>query len=68
MFRSDALQVRVEKRAFGSAGSKTGVMTFVFAYTLNKEYALLCCIGQSWQTIHGRLPATQPQRAERRRW
>jgi Carboxypeptidase regulatory-like domain len=50
VFRSDALQVRVEKRAFGSAGSKTGVMTFVFAYTFNKEYALLCCIGQSWQT------------------
>ena len=50
MFRSDALQVRVEKRAFGNAGSKTGVMTFVFAYTFNKEYALLCCIGQSWQT------------------
>ena len=53
VFRSDALQVRVEKRAFGNAGSHTGVMTFVFSYTFNKEYALLCCIGQSWQTVTG---------------
>jgi hypothetical protein len=49
-FRSDALQVRLEKRAFGDANSSLGVMTIVFSYTLNKEYALLCCIGQSWQT------------------
>jgi hypothetical protein len=49
-FRSDALQVRLEKRAFGDANSAGGVMTIVFSYTLNKEYALLCCIGQSWQT------------------
>jgi hypothetical protein len=50
VFRSDALQVRLEKRAFGDANSAGGVMTIVFSYTLNKEYALLCCIGQSWQT------------------
>jgi hypothetical protein len=50
VFRSDALQVRLEKRAFGNAGSALGVMTIVFSYTLNKEYALLCCIGQTWQT------------------
>jgi hypothetical protein len=50
VFRSDALQVRVEKRAFGNSGSHGGVMTFVLSYTFSKEYALLCCIGQSWQT------------------
>ncbi len=53
VFRSDALQVRVEKRAFGGPDSKTGVMTFVLSYTFNKEYALLCCLGQSWQTTTG---------------
>ena len=50
VFRSDALQVRLEKRAFGNANSALGVMTIVFSYTLNKEYALLCCVGQNWQT------------------
>jgi len=50
VFRSDALQVRVEKRAFGGADSHAGIMTFVLSYTFSKEYALLCCIGQSWQT------------------
>jgi len=53
VFRSDALQVRVEKRAFGTADSKAGIMTFVLSYTFNKEYALLCCLGQSWQTTTG---------------
>jgi hypothetical protein len=50
VFRSDALQFRFEKRAFGSANSRAGVATFVFSYTFSKEYALLCCVGQSWQT------------------
>jgi len=53
VFRSDALQVRVEKRAFGTPDSKAGVMTFVLSYTFNKEYALLCCLGQSWMTTTG---------------
>jgi hypothetical protein len=50
VFRSDALQVRVEKRAFGNAHSASGMMTFTLSYTFSKEYALLCCLGQSWQT------------------
>ncbi len=50
VFRSDALQVRFEKRAFGTANSHAGILTFVLSYTFSKEYALLCCIGQSWQT------------------
>jgi len=47
------LHLRVEKRAFGDATSPTGIMTFVVSYTFSKEYALLCCVGQSWQTNTG---------------
>ena len=60
VFRSDALQVRVEKRAFGGADSHAGVMTFVLSYTFNKEYALLCCKGQSWQTNTGAILQLSP--------
>jgi hypothetical protein len=52
-FRSDALHIRVTKQAFGDASSSTGIMTFVLSETFSKEYALLCCIGQSWQTNEG---------------
>jgi hypothetical protein len=52
-FRSDALQVRFEKRAFGDSNSKVGVMTFTLAWTFSKEYAQTCCVGQSWQTNTG---------------
>jgi len=52
-FRSDALQVRFEKRAFGSADGNLGIMTWVLAWTFSKEYAMTCCIGQSWQTVTG---------------
>jgi hypothetical protein len=50
-FRSDALQVRFEKKAFGDAASSAGVLTWIFSWTFSKEYALLCCSsGYSWMT------------------
>jgi hypothetical protein len=52
-FRSDAGQLRFEKRAFADANSSVGVMTWVFSWTFSKEYAMTCCIGQSWQTTTG---------------
>src|SRR6185295_17908076 len=51
-FRSDAMQVRFEKRNFAS-DSASGVLTWVFSYTFSKEYFLECCIGQSWQSKTG---------------
>jgi Carboxypeptidase regulatory-like domain len=52
-FRSDAGQLRFEKRAFADANSSVGVMTWVLSWTFSKEYAQTCCIGQSWQTVTG---------------
>jgi hypothetical protein len=50
-FRSDAGQLRLEKRAFGKSEKSFGVMTWVLAYTFSKQYALLCCTsGFSWMT------------------
>ena len=50
-FRSDALQVRFEKKAFGGEMSNAGVMTWIVSWTFSKEYALLCCSsGYSWMT------------------
>jgi len=49
VFRSDALQVRYEKRPLGDANSKLGVLTWVFSWTFSKEYSTTCCWGQSWQ-------------------
>jgi hypothetical protein len=50
-FRSDALQVRFEKRAFGDPGSAAGILTWIVSWTFSKEYALLCCSsGYSWMT------------------
>jgi hypothetical protein len=51
-FRSDALQVRFEKRAFGE-GSSAGLLTYVLSYTFSKQYFLDCCIGQAWQSNTG---------------
>jgi hypothetical protein len=48
-FRSDALQVKVEKRLNRNAASIYGSMTLALSYTFSKEYAQTCCIGQSWQ-------------------
>lgn len=36
-YRSDALQVKVERRTFGES-SKTGVLTWVLSYTFSKSY------------------------------
>jgi hypothetical protein len=52
-FRSDALQVRFEKRAFADGNSSAGVLTWVLSYTFSKEYFLECCIQQAWQTKTG---------------
>jgi hypothetical protein len=52
-FRSDAGQLRLEKRPIGDANSAMGVMTWVLSWTFSKEYAMTCCIGQSWQTNTG---------------
>ena len=52
-FRSDAGQMRFEKRALADANSSLGVITWVFSWTFSKEYAQTCCIGQSWQTTTG---------------
>ena len=46
-FRSDAGQLRFEKRSFAD-NSAMGVMTWVFSWTFSKEYAQTCCIGQNW--------------------
>jgi hypothetical protein len=47
-FRSDALQVRAEKRLLNNANSLLGGMTLVLSYTFSKEYAQTCCIGTNW--------------------
>ena len=44
-FRSDALQVRVQKTL---SNSPLGHMTAVLSYTFSKEYAQTCCIGTNW--------------------
>ena len=50
-FRSDAGQLRFEKRAFGKSEKSFGLVTWVLAYTFSKQYALLCCAtGYSWMT------------------
>ena len=46
-FRSDAGQLRFEKRAFGT-DSALGDMRFGLSYTFSKQYALLCCAGPSF--------------------
>jgi hypothetical protein len=60
VFRSDAMQMRIEKRAFGGTDSKTGVMTFVFSWTWSKEYSTTCCLGSSWQTSTGAVLKLSP--------
>jgi hypothetical protein len=40
-FRSDGFQLRFEKKAIDG-------VTFVTSYTWSKQYARLCCVGQSW--------------------
>ncbi len=47
-FRSDAMQMRVEKRNIGGATGAGGVLTTVFSWTFGKQYALLCCAGPTY--------------------
>jgi hypothetical protein len=47
-FRSDALQLRYEKKSFGGSSSAAGVLTWVVSWTFSKEYSLTCCAGPSW--------------------
>ena len=65
VFRSDAIQVRIEKRAFGDANSTAGVMTFVFSWTFSKEILHDLLLGQSLAGQHGREPGVEPQRQYR---
>jgi Carboxypeptidase regulatory-like domain len=44
-FRSDALQVSFQKRAFQT---ELGAMSFQLSYTFSKQYSLTCCQYQSW--------------------
>jgi hypothetical protein len=60
VFRSDAMQMRIEKRAFGGADSTAGIMTFVFSWTFSKEYSTTCCWGQSWQDKTGAILQLSP--------
>jgi hypothetical protein len=48
IFKSDALQVRFEKRAYGEARSAGGILTWVVSWTFSKQMFYECCIGQSW--------------------
>jgi len=59
-FRSDAGQLRFEKRAFADANSTVGVLTWVVSWTFSKQYAMTCCIGQNWQTVTGANLALSP--------
>lgn len=47
-FRSDAMQMRVERRNIGSAGGMAGTLTTAFAWTFGKQYSYLCCSGPSY--------------------
>jgi hypothetical protein len=51
-FRSDAGQLRFEKRSFSGKGS-AGIVTWVLSYTFSKEYAMTCCTGVSWSWYYG---------------
>jgi hypothetical protein len=61
VFRSDALQVLVSKRAFGDANSTAGILTFNYSMTFSKEYSTTCCWGNSWQYTTGAYPQLVPQ-------
>ena len=47
-FRSDAGQMRFEKKAFGDGTSSMGSVTWIFSWTFSKEYSLTCCAGPQW--------------------
>jgi hypothetical protein len=47
-FRSDALQLRFQKKSFGGADSSLGVISWTLAWTFSKEYSLTCCAGPAY--------------------
>ena len=49
-FRSEELQVKVEKRAFGGSNSAAGILTWVFSWTFGKEYERNHRLGAGWNT------------------
>jgi hypothetical protein len=49
-YRSDELQTKIEKRAFGDATSGAGIMTWVFAWTFGKEFEQNHRITSNWDT------------------
>jgi hypothetical protein len=49
-YRSEQLQTKVEKRAFGEANSAGGVMTWILSWTFGKEYEKNHRLGASWDT------------------
>ena len=49
-FRSEELQAKVEKRAFGDSNSAAGIMTWVFSWTFGKEYERNHRLGAGWNT------------------
>ena len=51
-FRSDALQVKIEKRMLRGS-SPLGGMTWALSYTFSKEYAQTCCVGTNWTFNQG---------------
>ena len=52
-FRSDALHVRIEQRAFGSVERATGVLTWVVSETFSKELSHISRQDYSWDTTRG---------------
>jgi hypothetical protein len=60
IFRSDALQLSVQKRAGGDS-SALGSMTFVLSYTFSKQMFWDCCIqGNGWLTNTGTVLKLSP--------
>jgi hypothetical protein len=56
-FRSDALQVRFEKRM---RSNEAGVFTWVTSYTFSKQYSRTCCLGQNWAYNQGAIYQLSP--------
>jgi hypothetical protein len=47
-FRSDALQLKFQKRAGNASESILGALQWTYSWTFSKEYSLTCCAGPSW--------------------
>lgn len=47
-FRSDAMQMKFQKRMGNGADNTFGSLNWTFSWTFSKEYSLTCCAGPSW--------------------